>query len=309
MFPRRWRPPSRPDHPERNRYRRTCSGGPSTSRAIVDDCLRLKLPALWLQLDVIDDAAAARAQAAGMTVVMDRCILVERRALAEQVRRGDARSENALAGARVCSSWRRWPRAAAARRQRRDPTPPPPPPPVGARRAPEQHELYRARSHAAPSPGSASRACIPHSPSRTRYSRSQAPGDDARWFVVEQAGRVRVFDNVANVAATSVLIDIAARVRGRRRARACSAWPSTRSSHSNGRVFLYYTRDNGAAAVGARRVHEPRRRLDARSGAASTILLTVDQPFDEPQRRTSRLRPGRDAVHGARGRRLARRSG
>ena len=49
--------------------------------AIVDDCLRLRLPALWLQLDVIDEAAAARAAAAGMTVVMDRCILVERRSL------------------------------------------------------------------------------------------------------------------------------------------------------------------------------------------------------------------------------------
>jgi predicted CoA-binding protein len=54
---------------------------PEHVAAIVDDCLRLKLAALWLQLDVIDDAAAARAQAAGMTVVMDRCILVERRAL------------------------------------------------------------------------------------------------------------------------------------------------------------------------------------------------------------------------------------
>jgi len=49
--------------------------------AIVNDCLRLRLPALWLQLDVIDEAAAARAAAAGMTVVMDRCILVERRSL------------------------------------------------------------------------------------------------------------------------------------------------------------------------------------------------------------------------------------
>jgi predicted CoA-binding protein len=49
--------------------------------AIVDDCLRLRLPALWLQFGVIDDDAAARAQAAGMTVVMDRCILVERRSL------------------------------------------------------------------------------------------------------------------------------------------------------------------------------------------------------------------------------------
>jgi len=54
---------------------------PEHVAAIVDDCLRLRLTALWLQLDVINEHAAARAQAAGMTVVMDRCILVERRAL------------------------------------------------------------------------------------------------------------------------------------------------------------------------------------------------------------------------------------
>lgn len=45
---------------------------------IVDDCIRLQLPALWLQLGVIDDAAAQRAGQSGMTVVMDRCLKVER---------------------------------------------------------------------------------------------------------------------------------------------------------------------------------------------------------------------------------------
>lgn len=54
---------------------------PEHVAAIVDDCLRLRLPALWLQLDVVDHAAATRAQTAGMTVVMDRCILVEHRSL------------------------------------------------------------------------------------------------------------------------------------------------------------------------------------------------------------------------------------
>ena len=54
---------------------------PEHVAGIVDDCLRLRLPALWLQLGVIDGRAASRAQASGMTVVMDRCILVERRAL------------------------------------------------------------------------------------------------------------------------------------------------------------------------------------------------------------------------------------
>ena len=45
---------------------------------IVDDCIRLKLPALWLQLGVVDEDAAARARESGITVVMNRCIKVER---------------------------------------------------------------------------------------------------------------------------------------------------------------------------------------------------------------------------------------
>jgi len=49
--------------------------------AIVDQCLALKLPALWLQLGVVNDAAAERAHAGGMTVVMDRCIYVDRAAM------------------------------------------------------------------------------------------------------------------------------------------------------------------------------------------------------------------------------------
>jgi uncharacterized protein len=43
--------------------------------AIVDECLRLGHKAIWLQDGVIDEAAAQRAVAGGMTVVMDRCIL------------------------------------------------------------------------------------------------------------------------------------------------------------------------------------------------------------------------------------------
>ncbi len=40
----------------------------------------------------------------------------------------------------------------------------------------------------------------------------QAPGDASRWFVAERFGVVRVFDNNAAVAASSVFIDITARV-------------------------------------------------------------------------------------------------
>ena len=48
---------------------------------IVDDCIRLKLPALWLQEGVVDEIAAARAVRAGIFTVMDRCLFKERSAL------------------------------------------------------------------------------------------------------------------------------------------------------------------------------------------------------------------------------------
>ena len=44
---------------------------------VVDDAMAIGAPALWMQLGVRDDAACARAEAAGMKVVMNRCISVE----------------------------------------------------------------------------------------------------------------------------------------------------------------------------------------------------------------------------------------
>jgi uncharacterized protein len=48
--------------------------------AIVDQAIRLKVPAVWMQEDVIHQAAAEKARKAGIFVVMDRCILKEHRA-------------------------------------------------------------------------------------------------------------------------------------------------------------------------------------------------------------------------------------
>lgn len=42
--------------------------------AIVEACIALGVKYLWLQDGVIHEVAAARAQAAGMIVIMDRCI-------------------------------------------------------------------------------------------------------------------------------------------------------------------------------------------------------------------------------------------
>src|SRR5262245_54481204 len=42
---------------------------------LVDQAIQLKIPAVWMQEEVIHEKAAAKARAAGIFVVMDRCIL------------------------------------------------------------------------------------------------------------------------------------------------------------------------------------------------------------------------------------------
>jgi predicted CoA-binding protein len=47
---------------------------------VVDEAIKLKVPAIWLQEGVVHEEAAERARKAGIHVVMDRCILKEHRA-------------------------------------------------------------------------------------------------------------------------------------------------------------------------------------------------------------------------------------
>ena len=47
---------------------------------VVDEAIRLKVPAIWLQEGVIHEEAAEKARKAGIFVVMDLCILKEHRA-------------------------------------------------------------------------------------------------------------------------------------------------------------------------------------------------------------------------------------
>jgi uncharacterized repeat protein (TIGR03806 family) len=104
----------------------------------------------------------------------------------------------------------------------------------------------------------------------------QAPRNPATWYVVEQAGRVRAFDNQVSVAATRVFIDIVSRVRsgGEMGLLGMAFHPNY---PTDPRVFLSYTHDSGTLVS---RVSEFRTRdggvtLDPSS---EVILLTAVQP-------------------------------
>ena len=53
-------------------FRRSALAG-----AHVDEAIEISARAVWMQLDVIDHAAAERARTAGLRVVMDRCPAIE----------------------------------------------------------------------------------------------------------------------------------------------------------------------------------------------------------------------------------------
>jgi uncharacterized protein len=48
---------------------------------LVDEAVHLGATSIWMQLGVVDQDAAARARSAGITVVMDRCPVIEDRRL------------------------------------------------------------------------------------------------------------------------------------------------------------------------------------------------------------------------------------
>ena len=103
----------------------------------------------------------------------------------------------------------------------------------------------------------------------------QAPNDGTRWFVVEQAGRVRMFANQAGIAAAQTFADISGRVAsgGEMGLLGMAFHPRF---PADPRVFLSYTNDSAGRVS---RISEFRLGGDGSVDPASErALLTIGQP-------------------------------
>ena len=120
----------------------------------------------------------------------------------------------------------------------------------------------------------------------------QAPGDDSRWFVVEKAGRVRVFDNVPSAPSYSTFIDISSRVAtaGEMGLLGMAFHPAFAT---NGRVYLSYTTESGGrhSRISEFTLLAGGQALDLNS---ERILLVVGQPASESNHKGGQVAFGPD---------------
>lgn len=158
-----------------------------------------------------------------------------------------------------------------------DPDPPGPPPPSSGLDARPRNTSCVAGDRPVQTVTLATEAAFPDLPGfASPVLMSQAPGDPSRWFVVEQAGVVRVFANQAGVTSAAVFIDIRTRVRsgGEQGLLGLAFHPEF---PSDPRVYLSYT--NAANGLVSRisefRTGDGGATLDPGS---EVILLSVPQP-------------------------------
>lgn len=105
----------------------------------------------------------------------------------------------------------------------------------------------------------------------------QAPGDGTTWYVVEQAGRVLAFENMAAVGTTRLFIDLTARVQsgGESGLLGMAFHPSY---PTDPRVYFSYTALVDGSLVSRISAFETRNGGASLDPASETILLTVAQP-------------------------------
>ena len=113
----------------------------------------------------------------------------------------------------------------------------------------------------------------------------QAPQDDSRWYVIEQPGRVYVFDNIDSVANRELLLDITERVDsgpGEAGLLGIAVHPDFRN---NGYIYLSYTSsddpvsDSGANLVSRISRFTMNSAGTALDSASEQVVLSLSQPY------------------------------
>ena len=108
----------------------------------------------------------------------------------------------------------------------------------------------------------------------------QAPGDSRRVYVVEKEGRVRVFDNEADPASSSLVIDLSGRVNASHNETGLLGMAFHPRFASNGEVFLSYVGDDSEG-----KLHSYIVRYRSRDGGATLdptseeLVLQLYQPY------------------------------
>lgn len=105
----------------------------------------------------------------------------------------------------------------------------------------------------------------------------QAPGDDSRWYVVERAGVVRVFENTPDVDASSVFIDLTREVESGPGEAGLLGIAFHPQFATNGEVFLSFTRPGLVSHISRFVSDDGGATLDR---ASEQSILTIPQDFN-----------------------------
>ncbi len=136
----------------------------------------------------------------------------------------------------------------------------------------------------------------------------QAPNDASRWFVVEQGGRIRAFENDPDADTTVDFVDLTSRVHesGEAGLLGMAFHPDFAN---NGRVYLNFSELVGG---GVRSVTAEFTSMDGGQTldpGSERVLLTVPKPFENHNGGNVEFGPRRLPVHRPRRRRRSRRPG
>ena len=163
------------------------------------------------------------------------------------------------------------------------PTAPPPPAPTSGLDARPSNATCLAGDAPGTSVSIAVQRAFPNLTFTQPIAMLQAPGNAARWYVVQKTGQVRVFDNTANVATSSLFIDVASRLNSDPNSSNDERGLLGMAFHPNyptdPRIYLYYTGTDATLGL-VDRVSEFRTQDNGNTAAAGSelVLLNVDDP-------------------------------